>query len=212
MLRDAVRERIEREHAAASRQKIKRALLDQLDAQHKFEPPPTLVEQEFSGVWTTIENDLKQHGRSFADEGTTEEKALLARRIAVDRRAAGAARSRHCVKSSNNHDQGNGRPAHPSRGRAIEISSARAAQQVWDYYRNNPGALAVFGSAPLFEDKVVDLLVELADVTDKAGFCGKNSSKDDEDECRLAIAIASFARPYASGAAFPRIPAIAACR
>ena len=40
-LRDAVRERIEREHAAASRQKIKRALLDQLDVRHKFDPPPT---------------------------------------------------------------------------------------------------------------------------------------------------------------------------
>ena len=59
-LRDALRERIEREHAAASRQKIKRALLDQLDERHKFEPPPTLVEEEFNSVWQTIENELKQ--------------------------------------------------------------------------------------------------------------------------------------------------------
>jgi len=49
-LRDALRERIEREHAAASRQKIKRALLDQLDTKHKFDPPPTLVEEEFNNV------------------------------------------------------------------------------------------------------------------------------------------------------------------
>ena len=41
-LRDAVRDRLEREHAAASRQKVKRALLDQLDGHHKFDPPPTL--------------------------------------------------------------------------------------------------------------------------------------------------------------------------
>jgi trigger factor len=39
-------------------------------------------------------------------------------------------------------------------------------QQVWDYYRNNPNALASL-RAPLFEDKVVDFLLELAAVTDK---------------------------------------------
>ena len=39
-------------------------------------------------------------------------------------------------------------------------------QQVWDYYRNNPDALAAL-RAPLFEDKVVDFLLELAEVTDK---------------------------------------------
>ena len=39
-------------------------------------------------------------------------------------------------------------------------------QQVWDYYRNNPGALAAL-RAPMFEDKVVDFLLELAEVTDK---------------------------------------------
>ena len=50
-LRDALRERIEREHASASRQKIKRALLDQLDERHKFEPPPSLVEQEFNNTF-----------------------------------------------------------------------------------------------------------------------------------------------------------------
>ena len=39
-------------------------------------------------------------------------------------------------------------------------------QRIWDYYRNNPGALAAL-RAPLFEDKVVDFLLELVEVTDK---------------------------------------------
>ena len=39
-------------------------------------------------------------------------------------------------------------------------------QEVWDYYRKNPGVLAAL-RAPLFEDKVVDFLIELADVTEK---------------------------------------------
>ena len=67
-LRDGIRDRLQQDHAAASRQKLKRALLDQLDERHKFEPPPSLVEQEFTNVWATIENDLKQEGRTFADE------------------------------------------------------------------------------------------------------------------------------------------------
>ena len=52
------------------------------------------------------------------------------------------------------------------RGGGAGAADSRPEQQVWDYYRNNPGALAAL-RAPLFEDKVVDFLLELADVTDK---------------------------------------------
>jgi len=85
-LRDAIKDRTQREHAAASRQKLKRALLDQLDERHKFEPPPSLVEQEFNNVWSSIEKDLKDQGRTFADEGTTEEKARAEYRAIAERR------------------------------------------------------------------------------------------------------------------------------
>ena len=40
-------------------------------------------------------------------------------------------------------------------------------EEVWDHYRNNPQALATV-RAPIFEEKVVDFLVELAKVTEKA--------------------------------------------
>ena len=76
-LKDAVKDRIAREHTLAARQKLKRGLLDQLDERHKFEPPPSLVEQEFANVWSQVENDLKQQNRTFEDEGTTEEKARV---------------------------------------------------------------------------------------------------------------------------------------
>src|SRR6185312_11704345 len=85
-LKDAVRERIQKEHTGASRQKLKRSLLDQLDEKHKFDPPPSLVEAEFNNVWSTIENDLKSQGRSFADEGTTEEEAKAEYRKIAERR------------------------------------------------------------------------------------------------------------------------------
>ena len=85
-LKDAVKERIAREHAGMSRQKVKRKLLDQLDALHTFAPPPTLVEDEFNSIWSTIEGDLKRQNRTFADEGTTEEKAREEYRGIAERR------------------------------------------------------------------------------------------------------------------------------
>ncbi len=162
-LRDALRERIEREHAAATRQKVKRALLDQLDERHKFEPPPSLVEEEFKGVWTSVENDLKQQGRSFADEGTTEEKAR------ADYRAIAERRVRLGLVIAEIGEKNNIKVTDDQLSQAV-VAQARMMpgreQQVWDYYRNNPGALAAI-RAPLFEDKVVDFLLELAEVTDK---------------------------------------------
>jgi trigger factor len=162
-LKDAVRERIEREHAGATRQKIKRALLDKLDELHKFEPPPTLVEQEFNNVWATIESDLKAQGRTFADEGTTEEKAraeyhaICERRVRLGLVIAEIGEKNNITVSEDQLTQAVMAQVRMVPGRE---------QQVWDYYRNNPGALAAL-RAPIFEDKVVDFLLELADVTDR---------------------------------------------
>ena len=162
-LRDAIRDRIQREHAAASRQKVKRALLDQLDERHKFEPPPSLVEQEFNNVWSAIESDLKQQGRTFADEGTTEEKARADYRAIAERRVRLGLVIAEIGEKNNI-------TVTEEQLRAAVMEQVRQMpgreQQVYDYYRNNPGALASL-RAPLFEDKVVDFVLELAEVTDK---------------------------------------------
>lgn len=162
-LRDAIRDRIQREHTAASRQKVKRALLDQLDERHKFEPPPSLVEQEFNNVWSAIESDLKQQGRTFADEGTTEEKARADYRAIAERRVRLGLVIAEIGEKNNI-------TVTEEQLRAAVMEQVRQMpgreQQVYDYYRNNPGALASL-RAPLFEDKVIDFLLELADVTDK---------------------------------------------
>ncbi len=162
-LREVVRERVEREHAAASRQKIKRALLDQLDARHKFEPPPTLVEEEFNNVWSTVEDDLKQQGLTFADEGTTEEKAREEYRAIAERRV------RLGLVIAEIGEKNNIKVSEDQLTQAV-VAQARMMpgqeQKVWDYYRNNPAALAAL-RAPIFEDKVVNFLLELADVSDK---------------------------------------------
>jgi len=162
-LREAVRERIEREHAGASRQKVKRALLDQLDAKHKFDPPPTLVAEEFNSVWSTVENDLKQQGRTFADEGTTEEKSREEYHGIAERRV------RLGLVIAEIGEKNNIKVSEDQLTQAV-VAQARMMpgqeQKIWDYYRNNPQALASL-RAPIFEDKVVDFLLELADVTHK---------------------------------------------
>src|SRR5207245_7932725 len=85
-LKEAVRGRLAQEHARFSRQKLKRQILDRLDEMHKFALPPTLAEQEFKNVWSAVESDLKAQGRTFADEGTTEEKAREEYRGIAERR------------------------------------------------------------------------------------------------------------------------------
>jgi trigger factor len=175
-LREALKDRIQREHVSASRQRIKRALLDQLDERHKFEPPPSLVEQEFNNVWSTIENDLKQQGRTFADEGTTEEKARAEYRGISERRV------RLGLVIAEIGDKNNIKVTDEQLTAAV-VEQARQLpgreQQIWDYYRNNPGALAAV-RAPIFEDKVVDFLLELADVTDKQVSREELFKEDDE--------------------------------
>ena len=175
-LRDGVKDRLQREHAAASRQKLKRVLLDQLDERHKFEPPPSLVEQEFNGVWSTIEGDLKAQNRTFADEGTTEEKARAEYRAIAERRV------RLGLVIAEIGEKNNIKVTDEQLTAAV-VERARQLpgqeQQVWEYYRNNPNALASI-RAPIFEEKVVDFLLELAEITDKQ-VSREELFKDDEE-------------------------------
>jgi trigger factor len=162
-LKDAIRDRLERDHTARTRQKIKRKLLDELDKAHKFDPPPTLVDEEFANVWDTIDKDLKAQGRSFADEGTTEDAARADYRKIAERRV------RLGLVIAEIGDK-NGIKVTDEELSAAVVEQARQLpgreQQVWDHYRNNPGALAAL-RAPIFEDKVVDFLLELAETTEK---------------------------------------------
>src|SRR3954468_18000129 len=86
-LRDAVHGAIQRDYDVQGRRKLKKELLDALDAKYAFDLPQGLVEQEFAAVWSQVEADLKNDNKTFADEGTTEEEEARAeyRRIAERR-------------------------------------------------------------------------------------------------------------------------------
>ena len=162
-LKSVIKERLTREHAAVSRQKLKRGLLDALDKLHQFAPPPTLVEEEFKNVWGTVMSDLQSQNRTFADEGTTEEKAREEYRGIADRRV------RLGLVLAEIGDKNNIKVTDEELTRAI-VEQARQypgrEQEVWDHYRKNPNAVATL-RAPIFEEKVVDFIIELAKVTDK---------------------------------------------
>ncbi len=180
-LKEAVKGRLQQEHAALSRQKLKRQLLDKLDEMHKFALPPTLAEDEFKNVWTTVENDLKAQGRTFADEGTTEEKAREEYRGIAERRVRlGLVLAEIGEKNKITVTEDELSRAIMERARQVPGRE----QEVWDYYRKNPSAVAAV-RAPIFEEKVVDFLIELATVTEKQ-VSREELLKDEEDEKNAA--------------------------
>src|ERR1700753_56645 len=83
-LKEAARERLSGEIARAARQRIKRTLLDRLDESHKFEAPPSLVDEEFNLMWNSVKAEMESSGKTFADENTTEDAAKKENRATRD--------------------------------------------------------------------------------------------------------------------------------
>ncbi len=176
-LKEVTRQRFGYENMYASRLKAKRKLLDELDKLHQFAVPPTLLEQEFNGVWQAVQKDMEQRGSSFEKEGTTEEEARKEYRQISDRRV------RLGLVLAEIGEKNGIKVSEEEMNRAI-IDQARnfpgQEQQVWDYYRKNPMALAELRS-PIYEDKVVDFLLELAQVTEKPVSKEELYKEEDED-------------------------------
>ena len=176
-LKEAARERLTAEFAGAIRQKVKRTLLDRLDESHKFEAPPSLVAEEFKLMWDSIKAEMESSGKTFADEDTTEDAAKEEYRKIADRRV------RLGLVLSEIGEKNKITVTDDEVGRAV-IERARQMpgreKEVWDFYRNNAQALAQL-RAPIYEDKVVDFILELANVTEKK-VSREDLYKDDEAE------------------------------
>ncbi|GJE16843.1 Trigger factor [Methylobacterium marchantiae] len=151
-LKEAVAGALGGDFEAQSRRKLKKELLDALDDKYAFDLPPSLVHQEFAAVWAQVEQDLKTRGKTFEDEGTTEEKATAEYRKIAERRVrlglvlAQVGETADIKVSDDEVNQ-----ALIARVRQYPGQE----QQVWDFYRKNAQALAEL-RAPLFEEKVVD--------------------------------------------------------
>ncbi|MHC2618883.1 trigger factor [Bradyrhizobium huanghuaihaiense] len=176
-LKEAARERLVAEFATATRQRVKRALLDRLDEAHRFEAPPSLVDEEFNLMWNSVKAEMDSAGKTFADEDTTEDKAKEEYRKIADRRV------RLGLVLSEIGEKNKITVTDDEVGRAV-IERARQMpgreKEVWDYYRSNAQALAQL-RAPIYEDKVVDFILELANVTERK-VSREDLYKDDEAE------------------------------
>ncbi|MBZ0127984.1 MAG: trigger factor [Rhodobacteraceae bacterium] len=160
-LKAQVEERLGAEYAGAARQVLKRGLMDALDNMVSFDLPPSMLDAEAGQIahqmWHEENPDVKDHNHDTA-EPTDEHRKLAARRVRL-----GLFLSDLGVKNQ------------------IQVSDAEMQQavmqqasqypgqerQFFDFIQQNQQALEQI-RAPLFEDKVVDYILELAEVTEKS--------------------------------------------
>ena len=175
-LKELLRDNLNQQYKGAARFKLKRALLDELDKKHDFPLPPKMVEAEFEGIWRQVAAD-KEAGRLPEEDAKKSEKKLKDeyRKIAERRVRLGLVL------------------AEIGRGANIqvtdqELNNAIMAEarnypgqerQVLDFYRQNPNAAAQM-RAPIYEEKVCDLIFDQAKVTDSK-ITKEELLKEDDD-------------------------------
>ncbi|WP_233349800.1 trigger factor [Litorimonas cladophorae] len=162
-LTTAVKEQYEAELEGQSRLRLKRAILDELDKKHTFDLPPGMVEAEFTNIWTQVQAE-KEAGNLDEEDAKKTDKQLEKdyRKIAERRVRLGLVLAemgqKNEIQITNEELQ------------TAMIAEARnypgQEQQVIEFYQKNPQAIAQL-RAPIYEEKVVDLIVEKAKMTDK---------------------------------------------
>jgi trigger factor len=162
-LKEVITGQAQRELDQMARLHIKRELLDVLAEKADFPAPQNLVEAEFGAIWQRVEQDMKQGEVDEEDRGKDADTLKAEYRAIADRRVRlGLLLSEI------------------GRAAKIEVSQAEVTQalrqeagrypgqemQVVEYFRKTPGAIEQL-RGPLFEDKVVDYILEMATIEDK---------------------------------------------
>ena len=172
-LRDAIKHQLSSDYENQTRMKMKRQLLDILDDNHDFEISSNMVESELEGITKQIE--MERESNPDVDEITEEEKEELS--VIAERRV------RLGLVIAEIGQQNNIQVNDQEVQRAV-ISEAQKypgqEKQVFDFYQQNPQMLENL-RAPLFEDKVVDLIFDKATITEKE-VSVEDLMKDDDDE------------------------------
>jgi trigger factor len=162
-VKDALKQRIESEHTQQSRAKAKRALFDALDELHDFELPPRMVEAEFGQIWRQVEQDRAAGRADPSDEGKSEDELkgeyrhIAERRVRLGLLLAEIGR-RHKIEVTDEEV-----------GRAIQAQARQfpgQEKQIFEMYQRNPQMVAQV-RAPIYEEKVVDYVLELIKVTNE---------------------------------------------
>ena len=162
-LREVLKKNLTEQYGRNSRFKLKRALLDKLDEGHDFPLPPRMVEAEFAGIWQQVQQDKEQGNLPPEDLEKTEDQLKAEyHKIAERRVRLGLVLAE--IGRRNNVQITDQELAAAMQREAMQYGAQ--AQQVFDFFRQNPQAQAQL-RAPLYEDKVVELIFGQAKVTDK---------------------------------------------
>ena len=164
-LKSKLRENQEAELSQYTRMRVKRELLDKLDEVHNFELPEELIQTEFDSVWHQFEHQRKEHPEKIEeedkdktdDELKEEYREISARRVRLGLLLAEIGRVNEVTVTSEEVNRAIMQEAQQHKGKEKEV---------FDYYKNNPEAMQAIQS-PLLEEKVVDFILELANVTEK---------------------------------------------
>ena len=180
-LKELMRQNLNQQFAGAARFKLKRALLDQLDEKHAFDLPPRMVDAEFQGIWQQVEAD-KAAGRLPEDDAKKSDDELKAeyKKIAERRVRLGLLLSEIGRRNDIQVTQ-------DEINRAL-IAEARRfpgqERQVFEFFKQNREALENL-RAPIFEDKVVDFILDVAKVNEKP-VSAEELMKDPDEEAEAA--------------------------
>ena len=171
---------VEGDHVRLTAMKLKRDVLDAMDKDYDFALPQKLVDAEFETIWNALSQEMQKAGKSFADENTTEDKARTDYRKIAERRV------RLGLVLGTIGDKENVQITEQELQNAL-IARARQfpgqEKQVFEHYRKNSNALLEL-RGPIFEQKVVDLIVAKAVVSDKLVSAEdlRKLVEDEEDE------------------------------
>ncbi|MCA3248125.1 MAG: trigger factor [Azospirillum sp.] len=162
-LKKVIKDQLAKDYGRQARAKLKRDLLDKLAAAHSFEVPPGMLDMEFQQIWGQVEADRKrgqedpEHKGKTDDQLKEEYKAIALRRVRLGLLLAEVGRANDIQVAPEEVNRALGEQARRFPGQE---------RQVVEYYRSNPELLAQL-RAPIFEDKVVDFILELAKVAEK---------------------------------------------
>ena len=162
-LKAAIRNQIERDYAGASRLRLKRQILDKLAEGHDFEVPPGMLDREFDQIWTQITQDMERAGKTWEESEESEEA------VRADYRGIAERRVRLGLLLSEIGQRNNIVVPQEELNRAVMEQARRRPgqeQQVFDYFGGNQQAMNEL-QAPIYEDKVIDFIIEMATVTEE---------------------------------------------
>ena len=162
-LRKLIATQIQREYDQVGRMRIKRDLLDILASGADFMVPESMVEGEFASIWQRVESDIKQ------GKGDEEDKAKDEATLKAEYRGIAERRVRLGLLLSEIGRSNGVQVAPDEMTRAMRTEAARyqgQEAQIMEFFRKNPQAAESL-RGPIFEEKVVDFILELAKVEDK---------------------------------------------